>query len=110
MRKFVAIRVLVVSVVVALGLGAATAAALGAIALAIALLGVGLAAMAVLLLILERRTQAAAGQTRRSVNRMTDQVQRIETLVDAMQRRVVASVESARVEAAERHRASVDVQ
>ena len=102
-----------VATVVALGLAVAVAAALGSTRWAIALGGVALAAMAVALLLLERSTQKSARQTRRSVdqgtrvaNRVLGDVRRVETLVDAMQRRLVASVESARIEAADRHRNS----
>ncbi|MGK3953414.1 hypothetical protein ACLKM7_13965 [Microbacterium sp. I2] len=105
---------MLVAIVVVLGLGSTIAAVLGATALAISLVGFGLAVTAVLLWSMDRRARAAASQIRRSVdqatrqstNRIVGEVQRVETLVDAMQRRVVASVESARVEAADRHRAS----
>jgi membrane protein implicated in regulation of membrane protease activity len=100
-----------------LGLAAAVVAALGITSWAIALGGLGLAALAASILLLERRIRATARQTRRSadqtrsaVNRIAGTVGRLEALVDATQRRVVASVESARVEAAERHRASTNAE
>jgi len=53
---------------------------------------------------LDRYMQEAADLTRREANRVLREVRRVEALVDAMQRRLVASMESARVEAADRYR------
>jgi hypothetical protein len=107
---------LIAAVVVVLGVGSAVAAGLGATALGISLVGLALTGVAGLLVLIERRANAAARQTlrstehatRQSTGRILSEVQRVEKLVDAMQRRVVTSVESARIEAAERHRASID--
>lgn len=100
-----------VAAVALLGLGAAVAAVLGSIDWAIACGGLAVAALALVLVSLDRRTQAAAQMTRQSADRarqaagrVSADVRRVETLVDAMQRRLVASMESARVEAATRHR------
>lgn len=104
---------IIVSAVVVLGLAIAVTAALGSVSWAIALGGIGLALLALLLLFVDRRSQASVLQTRQSAdrarqsaNRVAADVRRVESLVDSMQRRLVASLESARVEAATRHRDS----
>ena len=103
-----------VAVVAALGLASAIAAALGSVNWALTLGGVGVAGIALLFVLLDRRSQSVAQVTRSSADRarqaavrLSADVRRVETLVDATQRRLVASLESARVEAADRHRETI---
>jgi len=110
-----------VAVVTMLGLAIAIVAALGSVRWALALGGLGLSALAVLLFLLERRVHGGVRQARRSAeharrtahqakstaHRALQVLRRVETLVDATQRRIVSSLEAARVEAAERHRSAV---
>jgi len=110
-----------VAAVIVLGLAVVVVAALGSVRWALALGGLSLSALAVLLFLLDRRVHGGMHQVRKSAerarrsadnakstaHRALQELRRVETLVDATQRRIVSSLEAARVEAAERHRSAV---
>ncbi len=110
MRKISRFRLLAVGCV-ALGAAVAVLAIFGELRVAVAVLGVLVAIVAVMLVEVQRRTistirRAAKRPPAQIVSSTSAELAELSVQVDVMQRRLVAAIDAARLEAADRHAAS----